>query len=370
MSGSERIRAVIVSDGKRGHENQSRVLARMLSGTEPLLLLLRPQVRDGGAQETLLRLRLRLGGPGALSKQACASLVQRLLLPEDKTAFRDFAAEAAELSRAGMLFTISTGTPPATLNLVLARLLGARALVNMTPSLLPRRLFALNIVPAHDVLSDTSLPVHVLTTPLALSYHDETQAQFLAGQLSTGYGLDDSATYWGVAVGGPSKACPWHGDRVLDELAALYGQARGEGARLLVTTSRRTPAYITGWIKQHFQNSPHVPYLLDASTDPLNPLPAFYELCQRILITGDSFSMASEAIQAGHCPLILQTAPLRPGGKLGRALKGLANEGLLTLGDDALELPQRMALMRLERATPNRQYAQGRQQVRAALGIG
>jgi hypothetical protein len=362
------VRVVITSDGKRGHENQSRVVARMLGDHAPLVLLLRERVRNGGAEELAWRLRLRLAGPAALAQPSAAQAVQRLLQPEDPAAFREFAKQAAGYASAGRLFTISTGTPPATCNLILARLLGAKPLACMTPSLLPRQLFTLSIVPQHDLPGAD--PPGVASTPLALGCFDAAAAALLAGTLCVEYGLARGRLYWGVAVGGPSKACPWHGDRVLDELAELYGLAKGQCAQLLVTTSRRTPEYITAWIKQHFQNSPHAPYVLDASADPLNPLPAFYDLCQRMFVTGDSFSMVSEAVHAGHTPVILRTSPLPPPGKLTRALAGLAQAGQAVLAlDDEESLALRVARQPEARGAANAEYERLRGEVRSRLGL-
>ncbi len=72
------VRVVIASDAKRGHENQSRVVARMLGDREPLVLHLRPRI-----EELPLRLRLALFGPRR-AQQPCArrSLCGACLQPE------------------------------------------------------------------------------------------------------------------------------------------------------------------------------------------------------------------------------------------------------------------------------------------------
>lgn len=358
-------RVVIISDGKRGHENQSRVVARILDDANPLVMLL----RDGGITEAMLRLRLRGKGAAAIPQAKAARLVKRYLQPEQPGNFREFAAGAEEHRARGRLFTVSTGTPPATFNLVMAALLRCPPIVNMTPSLLPLQLFGLCIVPAHDVHPGVYLPPNVVVSPLALGHHDAAAAQLMAGQLSRDAGLAAGEEYWGVAIGGPSKSCPWHGDRVTDELAALHGLARGEKIRLLVTTSRRTPEYCLNWLRRHYVDSDRVAYFLDASQDPSNPLPAFYELSRRMFVTGDSFSMLSEAIHAGHRPVVLETAPALPGGKLGRALRSLDEAGLAVLGETGSHLPQRVALQPAGRQAANEYYGQLRAEVRGRLGL-
>lgn len=363
-------RVVVISDGKRGHENQSLVLARMLGDDEPLVMSLRERYRNGGPAELLLRLRLLLRGPQAVGRSAAARLVQHWLKPESTDDFRSFAQQVKE-ERAGLaLFTVSSGTPPATLNLVVARMLGARSIVNMTPSLLPRRYFDLCVVPAHDVRGQRDLSRNVVVTPLALGYHNETAAAHLATQLRRECGLESGQTYWGVALGGPSKACPWAGDQILDELAALHGLARGENARLLVTTSRRTPDWCLQWLTEHYADSELVAYLLDASRDPLNPLPAFYELADRMFVTGDSFSMVSEAVHGGHRPVVLRVCAGLPPGKLGYALQLLTEDGLVGLGDGSTGLPERVGGAAAGRGDANRQYRALRSRIRGVLGLG
>lgn len=357
------IRVVIISDQKRGHENQSRVVARMLGDDEPLLMLLRH-----GANELPLRLLLSALGPNVLRRAAAAAMVRKLLQPEDVQAFRSLATDVRDLQGRLRLFCVSTGTPPATLCLVTARLLDCPAVVNMTPSLLPRRLFALNIVPRHD-LSATQLqrlPANVIAESLALGYHDSVAAKHLAARLKGEHGLGEGRRYVGLAVGGPSKACPWPDQRILQQLQQLLDQVRQAGVQLLVTTSRRTPPWCLSWLLEHYQDRAVVPYFLDASNDPLNPLPAFYELCESIFVTEDSFSMVCEALHAGHRPRLLRAGELPDRGKLARAY--------LQLGyalDNATQEASRIGESSAAgmRSPANIDYERLRTEVRARLGL-
>src|SRR5688572_2210523 len=149
------VKVVISSDGKRGHENQSRVLARMLGDTEPLVMRLRNP--EGGWGETLLRAAFAVRGRWRMPKRSAGERVRELMRPESPAAFRDFSTDIGKHRDAYHIFTVSTGTPPATGNLLLSCLLDAEALCVMTPSLLPRRLFKLQIVPAHDAKDSSRL---------------------------------------------------------------------------------------------------------------------------------------------------------------------------------------------------------------------
>lgn len=327
----------------------------MLGDENPLIMLLRPSVKEGGWQELLLRLKLRMGGRNRFSLAQAASLVKTYLQPEDNRAFRDFSLMVKPGPDRPQMFTVSSGTPPATFNLIMAAMLRSKAIVNMRPSMLPLGHFDLAILPAHD-LRNQAAPPNVTLTPLALGHFNETAAQHLASQLCRDHGLDPSGKFFGVAIGGPSKACRWDGDRILDELAALRGLAKGEGAKLLVTTSRRTPEWCLAWMMEHYKGREPLGYFLDANTDTLNPLPAFYELAERMFVSGDSFSMVSEAVQAGHQPLVLKVQPAMTAGKLGWALNNLEQAGMVVCGDDALGLPDRVAQMRVGRVQANVHY--------------
>ncbi|MCC7477606.1 mitochondrial fission ELM1 family protein [bacterium] len=340
------VRAIIVSDGKRGHENQSRVIARMLGVEEPLLMYLRPQYKDGGWTELLLRLRLRLSGPRSISRRAAGELVRTMLKPETPEAFRELAEEIAASAGAGidlpiagqkarqdaplqaplLLFSISTGTPPATLNLVLARLLGARSIVSMTPSLLPLSLFSAAILPDHDLSPGFSMQPNTLVTPLALSMHDSAAAQLQASALASEYGLEREQRYIGIAIGGPSKNSQWNDSHVRRWLEDVRSAALASGSQLLVTNSRRTPAETSRWLAELAREKAFAAFI-DAASDPRNPLPAFYELCWQMHVSADSISMLSEAVQAGHRPVVHWTSREGPKGKLRRFIDNLSSGG-------------------------------------------
>ena len=194
-------RVVVISDGKRGHENQSRVIAMMLGDDNPLVMLLRPNVKEGGWQELLLRLKLRFGGRTRFSVGQAATLVKTYLQPQDNQAFRDFSVVLKPGPNRPQMYTVSSGTPPATFNLVMAAMLGCKAIVNMRPSMLPLELFDLAILPEHD-LRNMQQPANVIGTPLALGHYDETAAQHLASRICAENNLDRDGKFFGVAIGG------------------------------------------------------------------------------------------------------------------------------------------------------------------------
>jgi mitochondrial fission protein ELM1 len=352
------VRVVICTDGKRGHENQSRVLARMLGDTEPLVMRLRNP--EGGWGETLLRAAFTLRGNWRMPVRSAGERVRELMRPRDTAEFREFSQQVGRHRADFRIFTVSTGTPPATGSLLLSKLFAAEPLCVMTPSLLPRRLFALQIVPPHDVKGEV-LP-NVLQHPLALSYFDQPAAEFQAVQLRSELGMKKSERLWGVAIGGPSKSVVWSQSVFEDQLRRLVTRASAAGVKLLITTSRRTPEEATEFARQATADS--CAYFLDAQRDKSNPLPAFYELCEAMAVTADSFSMVCEAIQAGFCPYLLQPKEIKT--KLARGLHALQQLGLLELDSRTNESEREMTMCRAE---PNRFYNELRAEVRDRLNL-
>jgi mitochondrial fission protein ELM1 len=352
------VRVVISTDGKRGHENQSRVLARMLGDTEPLVMRLRNP--EGGWGETLLRVAFAIRGTWPVPVRSAGERVRELMRPESPSAFRDFSNEIGKHRGDYRIFTVSTGTPPATGNLLLSKLLSAEPLCVMTPSVLPRRLFELCIVPLHDRSASRASAGAVIVHPLALSYHDEARAKLQARELTAEAGLSTDKTYWALAIGGSSKSIKWSLEAVRKQVYAYSEAARLSGARLLITTSRRTSPNVTQLVRVLTQDL--CDYFLDAAKDERNPLPAFYELSQSVAVTVDSFSMICEAVQAGFKPHLLMPGRIR--GKLHRMLARLQDLGLVDLLQDfqTAEIPA-------GRGKPNIYYDELRAEVRSRLSL-
>jgi len=148
----------------------------------------------------------------------------------------------------------------------------------------------------------------VVTTPqYRLSDHPRVLRNLTTQQAITPERLADAARDWAasfahlprprvaVLVGGTS------GPHALDARAAtrLAGEAgalAGDGGSLLVTTSARTPAAAAAALARHL-DMPH--HLHRWAPDAANPYLAMLALAERIVVTGDSIAMVSEAIATG-----------------------------------------------------------------------
>lgn len=103
------------------------------------------------------------------------------------------------------------------------------------------------------------------------------------------------APFIAVLVGGNSKNCKFKSAHI-EEFCSQLQKLSKSGYSLLVSTSRRTPLELIQRLKAMLQHVPHHLYLPDQEKE--NPYYAYLNLAERIIVTGDSISMCSEAIQA------------------------------------------------------------------------
>jgi uncharacterized protein len=101
----------------------------------------------------------------------------------------------------------------------------------------------------------------------------------------------------GVAIGGTTRGNVFtleHGQELIDALKRLR---RGAGASLAITPSRRTPPAVNALLQEAFGDDPRV-LLWDLAGE--NPYRGILALADRLVVTGDSVSMVSEALSTPH----------------------------------------------------------------------
>ena len=313
------MRAVIVSDGKKGHLNQSLALAELLGVGHPRVLTARPL---RGLLEPLARLL-----SGVLSPRHYPTAWRRRVL---RSCFGEEENLPASLQaeEAGVL-VISAGTTAAVPALALAGGIHARTLHILRPSLVPARSFDALILPLHDV--GGKLPRNVLTLPVALGPVAGEALEQSRAELCRRLGVAHLPVerFLALLLGGNSAHYAMEPEPIIHTVRQTVDFARGKGLRLLLTTSRRTPGSIEQALQALALAEADVCYCcVWGRSDAYNPVPAFLHLAGAVLVTEDSVSMASEAVLSGHQPLV---HPLRPHGisrKLGRFHSYLYERGL------------------------------------------
>ncbi len=252
-------------DGRRGHENQSLGLVEALA---------------------------------ELVAMDCADIPVRGAVRGTGTVLRAADAGAPHL-------VVGAGHATHLPLIVAARRHRARSVVLMNPSL-PRVLFDLCIVPAHDGVAEGG---NVLLSLGALNRIRPPAAP-----------RDPSAAL--VLLGGPSRHHGWDPDAIEAQLRALAGAAPGR--RWTVAGSPRTPAATL----QRIASLADVQVVPFATTTP-RWLPAQLARAGVVWVSEDSVSMAYEAVSSG-APTGLLEVPTRRRGRVHAAARALLDAGLAT----------------------------------------
>lgn len=285
---------IVVSDGKKGHVNQSMALAELL-GAQHIQVL--TQQRLEPVCDFLARFFSFAFSPrnypsswrkGILRKCIGLTSMPKLSNPGEKPV------------------VIATGTLTAAASLAIAGELGARTLHILSPSFVPFRLFDAVVLPQHDL--NRMAQGNVLTLPIALGPVGGKNVEDSLDEMKRRQGVNEVAqsNYVAVLIGGDSAHYVMGEAKLVAGVEKLAELARQRSLRILLTTSRRTPETI----EQRLQSLANADADLFAfcvwgRTDKFNPIPAYLELAKAVVVTEESVSMVSEAVLAGHKPLII-----------------------------------------------------------------
>ncbi len=266
---------LILTDGKAGHENQSKAFARALGCDFDLVEVHFKSAFAKALSYLFDRLGIRAGGLLRVSKGA---------LPTERGSY------AA---------VIGTGSGTFYLAKVVARRLGVKCGVVLYPRGYRISTFDCVMAPAFDrpkhAANVVEIPANLVANDTA--FYAAGEAAFRARHTVRGGEVAAVA----VIVGGPNKCstltAPWMKAQ-LDDIFA----ANGKGERKVefwVTTSRRTPPDVEVVVDSYPWD-----YKLLYSKDHFNPIPAFVTLAKRLYVTAESTGMLSEACTCGTAEVI------------------------------------------------------------------
>ncbi len=305
----------LLGDGKAGHENQSLGIADHL-GAAPALFRL-PYGKQTGFYRELawaFAALLPVAGPW-LARHRLARLALLMTPP-------------LPLQQPPRL-VMATGTLCLPVLVMLRRGLGLNTVAIMSRRPFPAAAFSAMVVHRHGSFSPHRRDfknrfIEVLGAPNRLGRAGEPPpfteeiSQATTGQSSP----------LAVILGGPPD---W---AEKDEAAFLkLVQHLGQSPHpLLLTTSRRTPAAVDTAVAALPKS--RAPFVLIASQQPGNPIPAMVQTAAVCVVTADSISMVSECLSA-HKPVVAVqvwgTDPTGRGAKFAGFLSHLAQEGHLLL---------------------------------------
>lgn len=262
-------KALILTDGKAGHENQSKALARAL-----------------GLEHEIAPVRFKSRFHKALSYLFDKIGVNAQWLWEFAPEVHGPSSPLPAAFKPAVVIGTGSGTfYPAK---SLARSLGVKSAVVLYPRGYRLKSFGCIMAPSFD--NPERLP-NVVEIPANLVSND-------AGFYEDGVkAFDERHSRSGraaiaVVIGGPNKCSTMTADWMKAKLDGIFAEA-GDCEKW-VTTSRRTPADVEVLVETYPWD-----YKLIYSRDHFNPIPAFVALASRLYVTAESTGMLSEACTCG-----------------------------------------------------------------------
>ena len=292
-------KVLILTDGKAGHENQSKAFARAL-----------------GCDFDLVEIHFKSAFHKALSYlfdhlgiHAISLFTTHAPLPtphEPRTTSHAYAA------------VLGTGSGTFYAAKSLARKMGVKCGVVLYPRGYRIASFDCVLAPAFDRPHPAP---NVITIPVNLVASDE--AFYAAGTeaFRARYTPSEKPAV-AVIVGGPNKCSTMSPDWMKAQLNQIFATYKPTNHEIWVTTSRRTPPEVEAVV-----DSFPFDYKLLYSKDHFNPIPAFVKLARTLYVTAESTGMISESCTFGTAEVrVLDN--LKPGPhKFRRFVEDLARGG-------------------------------------------
>jgi len=290
------MKALILSDGKPGHFNQSMALCKHLG-------------LDFEITETAY--------PNRFCK-ALSYLLDRLGIYTPRLFSCSWTPDPCRL-------IISTGSTTYYPNKVIAKSLAVPNIAVLLP--VGYRLdFSHIICPAYD---RPPKQANITELPLNLCAADESFFTEKAAGFRAKHAPEKPAV--GFIIGGDNAVSKMNPALLEEQLKRAF-ELTGDGCERWVTTSRRTPRAV-----EELVDALPFDYKLINSRDPYNPVPAFIALCDRLFVTGDSASMISEATSFGSAAVEILIMPqTRSPNKFEELVKGLEQRNAVHVFDGTL----------------------------------
>ena len=287
------MRAILLSDGKPGHYNQSLGVIERLPECEYhwIDVKFRSKQRDN-----LIRILMRLLGRFSLPHRFIKACL-RMALQQDT--LDEIYAVAPD-------FILSTGSSVAAPNLLIGQLFDAKTVTCRRPSPVGIHYFDLAILPrmywSHH--RNRSNVCKILGVPNQVR-PEKLEAQ--RNELQTDLNLSNQRRV-GVLIGGEDRYDTITETTAARLIEALQRFATKWNSQLLLTTSRRTPIPVEQLISKRLSNTQYCPILVlahgeNSLTDPVGTI---FALSDVIIVTEDSFSMVCEAASSGKRVIILE----------------------------------------------------------------
>jgi KDO2-lipid IV(A) lauroyltransferase len=296
--------AVILSDQRTGHLQQSRAVGMALEGAlQERSIALTTKMVDVKYRNSL--------------RARCLSLLSLLGLEifyQGRLSFLRWFLDEDSFQRLMSIkadFIISCGSSIASLNYLLSVDQQAKSIAVLRPGILPYNRFDLVILPEHDRRLGRERGAKVvytkgapnLITPQLLEEHREALLKRFS-HLKQG----DNVKI-GLLLGGDAKDYTLEKRKIRMVIHQIKEVAEEIRADILVTTSRRTSTQIENLCLRELKKYPACRLLVIANRNPVaEAMGGILGLADILVVSGDSISMVSEAATSGKNTIVFPVA--------------------------------------------------------------
>jgi mitochondrial fission protein ELM1 len=299
-------RVLILTDGKAGHENQSKAFARAL-----------------GCGFDVCPVRFRSRFHKALSYLFDRLGVRQKSLFETERAVERGVYAAVVGAGSGTFYAVKT----------LSSAVGCRSAAVLYPRGYRISDFDCVMAPSFDrpVKADNVIEIPANLVAADEAFYEKGLKEFAERHRQTKPAV-------AVIVGGPNKCSTMTAAWMRGELEKVF--AENPGCEFWVTTSRRTPVEVERTVEEF-----PFDYRLIYSKDRFNPIPAFVKSARRLYVTAESTGMLSEACTFGEAEVKVLDNLNADGGKFRVFVDGLIAAGYVD-GSRKIDLSAEMARAR------------------------
>ena len=327
-------KVLILTDGKAGHENQSKAFARAL-----------------GCEFDLVEVHFKSKFHKALSylfDQVCFLTTSLFLATEGaqrgRKALCPLCASEALCGEKKYYGVIGTGSGTFYAAKAVARKLGVTCGVVLYPRGYDLKSFDCILAPAFDrpkaAANVVEIPANLVANDEA--FYEKGVRAFWETRGQQAY--DSKGEAVAVIVGGPNKCSTMTPEWMKARLDAIFNSKpqthKNSKTEFWVTTSRRTPPEVEAVVDSYPWD-----YKLLYSKDHFNPIPAFVKLAKKLYVTAESTGMLSESCTFGAAEVIALDN-LNPGPhKFRRFVEDLRSGGYVD-GNRKVDLSEQFARAR------------------------
>ena len=318
-------KTVVLSDGKRGHLNQSlavfeavkecRRRSRREADTELKVIEVRYKTR---AHRVFLDALSAIFSGYALWRSRCLKLCL------NRESYEGLSGNYADI-------VISCGSGTAGVNLLFGRENNAKGIVIMRPGALSSANFDLAVIPEHDNPPARKNIVATLGAPNLIT-RERLESGLKSLEVSADLGGKKSV---GLLVGGDNKYYALGPVLMKAVSGAVAGAARELDMNVLATSSRRTSEAAAGAMKSELEKSGLARLIITASErGPKWAVAGILAASEVVVVSGESSSMVSEAVSSSRPVIVFRPArkpAIRGNNRHEFFLRGLESKGLIRI---------------------------------------